>query len=135
MVFSWLNAQSNRLKVYVSNRVNQILELTNASQWNYVRTDKNLADMISRGTTVADISTSKIWWTGPDWLGMSQEFWEQGPRKILNEEEIPEQHTIKLALVGELRVGPTLFFVETITARHSLVAKICSVFENKEGTK
>jgi len=47
VVLNWLNAQSNRLKVYVSNRVNQILELTNASQWNYVRTDKNPADMIS----------------------------------------------------------------------------------------
>lgn len=56
MVLSWLNAQFSRLKVYVSNRVNQILELTNVSQWNYVRTNKNPADMIPRGTNVAEIS-------------------------------------------------------------------------------
>lgn len=58
VVLNWLNAQSSRLKVYVSNRVNQILELTNVSQWNYVRTNKNPAGMISRGTNVAEIRTS-----------------------------------------------------------------------------
>jgi len=100
VVLSWLNAQSNRLKVYVSNRVNQILELTNVSQWNYVRTDKNPADMISRGTNVTEIRTSKLWWNGPDWLSISDEFWEKPPRNILKEEEIPEQRTIQFALVG-----------------------------------
>ncbi|XP_025192629.1 uncharacterized protein LOC112592689, partial [Melanaphis sacchari] len=100
VVLSWLNAQSNRLKVYVSNRVNQILELTNTSQWNYVRTNKNPADMISRGTNVKEISTSRLWWTGPDWLSVSDEFWEQVPRSILKEEEIPEQRIIRFALVG-----------------------------------
>jgi len=100
VVLSWLNAQSNRLKVYVSNRVNQILELTNASQWNYVRTDKNPADMISRGTNVTEISASKLWWNGPDWLGISDELWEKIPRNRLKEEEIPEQRTIQFALVG-----------------------------------
>ncbi|XP_008182259.1 uncharacterized protein LOC103309188 [Acyrthosiphon pisum] len=36
-------------------------------QWNYVRTDKNPADMISRGTNVTEISASNLWWNGPDW--------------------------------------------------------------------
>lgn len=73
VVLNWLNAQYNRLKVYVSNRVNQILELINAAQWNYVHTDKSPADMTSRGTSIKEMCASEIWWNGPDWLSMSDE--------------------------------------------------------------
>lgn len=66
VILSWLNAQSNRLKVCVSNHVIQILELTNVAQWSYVQTNKNLVDLTSSDVNEINICSSKLWWTGSD---------------------------------------------------------------------
>lgn len=49
ILLSWLSSQNIRLKTYVSNRVTQILDLSEAAQWNHVRSEENPADICSRG--------------------------------------------------------------------------------------
>jgi len=49
IALGWLKSQGIRLKSYVSNRVAQILDLCEATQWNYVRSEENPADICSRG--------------------------------------------------------------------------------------
>ncbi|XP_075990363.1 uncharacterized protein LOC142986014 [Anticarsia gemmatalis] len=49
VVLSWINNDPTKLKMFVANRVCEIVELTNASSWRYVPTALNPADLISRG--------------------------------------------------------------------------------------
>lgn len=103
VVLGWLNAQSACLKTYVANRINQILEITDVLQWQYVNTADNPADIISRGINAQGFKNSKIWWNGPFWLVNDESTWVQKRQDHLPESELPERRILRLALV-ETRV-------------------------------
>ena len=44
IVLAWIQGNPRRLKVYVGNRVAQILDLTPAASWNHVASKDNPAD-------------------------------------------------------------------------------------------
>ncbi|KAK9704107.1 hypothetical protein QE152_g28489 [Popillia japonica] len=73
IVLSWIKSPSRTWKTFVSNRVSEIQTLTKDENWHHVRTNENPADIISRGTTLDELSRSTLWWQGPDWLSMSAE--------------------------------------------------------------
>ena len=86
IVLGWLNTTHSCLKVFVSNRVNQIVSLIQASQWRYVATADNPADIASRGSTVANLVENKLWWSGPTWLSEDPENWPRRPDIYLSRE-------------------------------------------------
>lgn len=51
VVLAWIAAESSRWKTYVANRVSEIHEVTQQYKWNYVKSNKNPADILSRGCT------------------------------------------------------------------------------------
>lgn len=55
IVLGWINSHPNRLKTYVSNRICQILEITNSQQWHYISSNENPADVLSRGIRPQDL--------------------------------------------------------------------------------
>lgn len=99
IVLSWLNSQGVRLKTFVLNRVCQILELTDRSQWRHVRTDKNPADIISRGITSSELIVAEEWWQGPKWMSTEEEKWSHSTAQLIETDQIPEQRQLKIALV------------------------------------
>ncbi|XP_008181657.1 uncharacterized protein LOC103309000 [Acyrthosiphon pisum] len=99
IVLGWLNSHSSRLKTFVANRVNQILELTEVNQWRHVRTHDNPADIISRGISPAELIRADIWWSGPKWLEEDNASWQIQPMLMNDVEELPEIRKMKLALI------------------------------------
>ncbi|XP_075158079.1 uncharacterized protein LOC142231352 [Haematobia irritans] len=75
IVLGWLQKSPQTLKTFVANRVSNILNVVNVSQWNYVKTDENPADLGSRGCAPQDLSSSQLWWHGPSWLKQPREMW------------------------------------------------------------
>ncbi|XP_041364374.1 uncharacterized protein LOC121379789 [Gigantopelta aegis] len=67
IVLSYIANESLRFHVFVANRVQQIREHTDPSQWKYVKGEENPADDASRGISVTDFMNSK-WLTGPEFL-------------------------------------------------------------------
>ena len=59
----------NNWKVFVANRVRNIATVTEELNisWKYCPTDKNIADLGSRGASV-DKMEKGDWFTGPEWL-------------------------------------------------------------------
>lgn len=100
VVLGWLNSQTNLIKTHVVNRINQILEHTNAEQWKYVRTSKNPADLISRGIKARELRANELWWKGPSWLSTPNHLWTYSLCVMKSENELPEKRTLRLAMIN-----------------------------------
>lgn len=99
MVLGWLNSQSCRLKTYVANRVEHILEITYAHQWKHVQTKENPADLLSRGISAKDLRSNNLWWNGSQWLTSESVAWKESVYEV-SEQELPETKAVRLALVS-----------------------------------
>ena len=67
IVLGYIHNEKWRFQVYVSNRVDRIRQLTHPSQWRYVSTDSNPADLGTRGINITEIESS-LWMQGPSFL-------------------------------------------------------------------
>ena len=76
IVLGYINNDSKRFQTFVANRLTQIHELSSKSQWDYVHTSVNPADIASRGVSTVECLTDSIWFRGPDFL------WESNPLPI-----------------------------------------------------
>lgn len=88
---AWIRGQPNRWKTFVANRVSEIHESTNPSQWQHVNTEDNPADCVSRGISPENLKTHNIWWNGPDWLKLPSEHW---PNSTFKDTKIEEKGTV-----------------------------------------
>ena len=73
LVLQYLRNQRHRFKVYVANRVTEILEMTTASQWHHIESKENPVDICSRGVATVyelsnEIGSLKSWYKGPNFL-------------------------------------------------------------------
>ncbi|XP_062713663.1 uncharacterized protein LOC134290521 [Aedes albopictus] len=114
VVLCWLEKSPLALNQFVSNRVAEILELTQTYQWQYVRSEQNPADLISRGVLPAEISTMDLWWDSSPFL------WELDPkyndeRIKLSDNEVPE-------------LKPTVVVATTVQAKPLIVMTRLSNF-------
>ena len=67
VTLGYITNKSKRFHVYVANRVQQIVDLSRPSQWHYVSSKINPADMASRGVSVNNLIDS-CWFQGPKFL-------------------------------------------------------------------
>ncbi|XP_060855473.1 uncharacterized protein LOC132933172 [Metopolophium dirhodum] len=118
VVIGWLNSETCRLKTYVANRVDQILEITNPKQWRHVKTDENPADALLRGLTPKQLQYCEQWWQGPNWLSEDSGDWLRASILLTNEESLPEKKPIRLALIA---VEPTRDLLNYFSVWHKLV--------------
>lgn len=90
IVLAWISSPARRWQTFVANRVSEIQSSSLASEWRYVRSKDNPADLISRGITPALLKSSAIWWEGPNWLKSNKDNW---PTEIkeLQCQNIPEK--------------------------------------------
>ena len=81
VAFYWISSPGKAWKVFVANRVKKITEITEevGIQWEYVPSEKNVADAGSRGVSLNQMK-NKDWYDGPNWL--------------LNEHDWPSQPTL-----------------------------------------
>ena len=65
VVLAWLKCSPHLLSTYVANRITQILEITQPTQWHYIQSCQNPADCISRGLMPSKLLTHDLYWEGP----------------------------------------------------------------------
>ncbi|XP_075167525.1 uncharacterized protein LOC142239617 [Haematobia irritans] len=78
-VLCWLIGESSKWSVFVGNRVSEIQQHSNISQWRYISTKDNPADCASRGITPSELTVHDLWWSGPSWLSLPQTRWPKQP--------------------------------------------------------
>ena len=79
---SWITSKRCKFHVYVANRVGEILETTEPSQWKYDPTALNPADDCTRGLDASKISTKHRYLAGPTFLLESEETWPNFPTEF-----------------------------------------------------
>ena len=95
IVLGYINNEEKRFHVFVTNRVSQIKNSTAKSQWHYVRSEDNPADLASRGMYPEELIKSD-WFSGPKFLWMPVL-----PDTSMNRFEInPEDPELKKVIVN-----------------------------------
>ncbi|KAF8783526.1 hypothetical protein HNY73_013677 [Argiope bruennichi] len=126
IVLAWINTSLHLLKVFVSNRISRIQELTKEFSWHHVKTCKNPADIISRGMTPHHLMNNHLWWNGPQFL-------QQVTVELSDESNIPTDDEYFHELKGETTKTLTLSVDATfldlllcITNKYSKLIRIVS---------
>ncbi|XP_052087654.1 uncharacterized protein LOC127724660 [Mytilus californianus] len=68
VVLGYICNTTRRFFTYVSNRVEKIHKVSEPSQWSYVSTDRNPADLGTRFISSPDMQVISSWINGPNWL-------------------------------------------------------------------
>ena len=76
------------LKVFVANRVTEILELSESKQWRHIPGNLNPADIVSRGTIDPTKLTTGRWFTAPMFLGEDEVDWPASIVGKLSDEDV-----------------------------------------------
>lgn len=79
VTLAWLSSSPHKWKTFIANRVSHIQELLPLSAWHYVPSVQNPADCASRGQTPLQLLDTSIWWSGPEFLSQSRNFWPTQP--------------------------------------------------------
>lgn len=78
VALAWINQAPRVGGVFVANRVEEIAAV--GGVWSWVPIDENPADLPTRGMTIAQLSGSKLWWNGPEWLKRPGAKWPKHPK-------------------------------------------------------
>lgn len=101
IVLAWISTHPRKWVTFVANRVSEIQQTCETSNWLHIPSRQNPADIASRGSLMNELKASPLWWNGPRTLSSTS---EQHPTQNHNLpiETAPEQKkTIKIPYVHE----------------------------------
>jgi hypothetical protein len=115
------------LSVFVGNRVAEIQDQAKGFKFRHIRSNHNPADIISRGISAYELSTSDFWWYGPEFLKKAQENWPQSMLEIDPENEEYKKEYRKVLTSTQI-LNQSTELVEYINERYSSPRSLVSVF-------
>ncbi len=74
-VLKYIKNETSRFRVFVANRVTEILKASQTSEWRYIDSASNPADVASRGSAVSAFLENKTWTSGPAFLLLPKSEW------------------------------------------------------------
>ena len=99
LTLQYIRNKKNRMKVFVANRVTEILELTEENQWRHIPGNMNVADMLTRGVMDPLKLNSSDWFTGPEFLKKEETEWPNESVPALCDEDCEiKRRTLLVAL-------------------------------------
>ncbi|GFW57903.1 integrase catalytic domain-containing protein [Trichonephila clavipes] len=98
--------------VFVSNRVKEIRNLSDVSSWEHVPSEKNFADILSRGCSAQQLVYLR-WWERPSWLSES-------PVQCPRSKQVPDEEAVNLELRKSVLVNIPLRELRSLTGTLSI---------------
>ena len=94
ITLGWIQSHSRNFKPFVSARIGEIQSNSNPNQWRHISSQDNVADDLSRGISVQELSGR--WMNGPEFLQLPEEFWQvKSTAMPLKEDE--ERRQVKIS--------------------------------------
>ncbi|KAK7878865.1 hypothetical protein WMY93_034256, partial [Mugilogobius chulae] len=81
-VLKYIKNETSRFKIFVANRVSEILKSSRPEQWRYVDTASNPADAASRGVKVEAFLKNEMWPSGPPFIRRPVTEWPENPESV-----------------------------------------------------
>ena len=75
VVLQFVANESRMFQTFVANRVSEIRDSTDPSQWRHVPGTQNPADIGSRGLPASKLKDCVLWWNGPEFLMRDRGEW------------------------------------------------------------
>lgn len=101
-VLAWLRSDHRRYKQYVACRIGELLSETDVTEWRWVPSKQNPADQATKWGKQSCIDVSSEWFTGPEFLRLSEQHWpRQAPIIIQPEEDLRPCFTIQGFTIAE----------------------------------
>ena len=144
-VLQWIHSSHRKQQVFVANRVAEILDKTNVSQWNHVSGINNPADIRTQVINVDELKRSE-WLTGPAWLKQRENEWPKQVNLTFASDKQNDQMVFsakvkekKLIIQWERfsnfnQLVNTMAYVQRVFRKHKQATKTLSVDE-KEGAQ
>ena len=139
-VLQWIHSSHRKQQVFVANRVAEILDTTNVSQWNHVSGINNPADIGTRAINVDELKRSE-WLTGPAWLKQRENEWpeqlnltfasdEQNDEMVFSANVEEKKPMIQWERFSSFnRLVNTMAYVQRVFIKHKPATKTLSVEE------
>lgn len=135
IVLHWIRKFPCTPKTFVAHRVAEIQAKSEISQWRHVVSEKNPADLVSRGVTVSVLTHSSLWWNGPPFLAQSEDNWPEWLVGDLKDSEKDQHDTeqkprktndifVMLAVTGQSGEG------EEVISRRSTLSSVLRITLN-----
>lgn len=131
-VICWINSESRNYKQYVSCRIGEILESTDVSEWLWIPTKKNIADIATR-SLIPDLDSQSEWYHGPSFLRLPKNEWPvQKEETLITDEEI----RTRVLLTNNLYEKGLIDYAEFSTYRrllmkHMNIARVFTIWKLK----
>ena len=107
--YYWIQKEPTNWKLFVSNRVKKIQELSEPHQWGHTPGEDNPADLPSRGITFDKLlKLKKFWLEGPSWLRLPKSQWPKVTREPLWPQVLSEGKEVSLLTLEPLEVEESL---------------------------
>ena len=103
-VLRWISSLVCKFHAYVGNRVGEILDSSEPSQWRYVPSAENPADDCSRGINAAELTAEHRWFNGPAFLKLQESDWPKLPFLPATDSSDPEVKSTNW--IGHIRTMP-----------------------------
>ena len=81
-VLCYLNNESKCFHTFVANRIQRIKNVCDPSQWHYVPSKDNPADLLTRGLTIDEFLKCNRWKIGPAFLWQPPNYWPTIPQNL-----------------------------------------------------
>ena len=129
IILGYLNNKDKRFAKYVERRVNLILHHTEVSQWHYVHTSINPADLATRPQTPEGLLAS-TWLTGPKALWEMDYAPEDVDVRNINQ-DLPEEKSSQVTLKTTVNIDRTVLHeLSTKIKEFSTVVSIVKYFNS-----
>ncbi|XP_003741304.2 uncharacterized protein LOC100905131 [Galendromus occidentalis] len=117
-VWHWIKGETpEKHGIFIKNRLTELLSLSAATEWFHVPGKLNPADLPSRGISMANLKSNKLWLNGPDFLMTGHYPRTEIPQTILT--------TINRIGVGENPVTETVIDVKRYSSL-SRAIRVCA---------
>jgi hypothetical protein len=120
-VIRYIQNQASRFHTFVANRLTTIHEGSEPSQWSYVPTRVNPADISSRGLSLKDTAALNLWKKGPAFLSRPESEW---PKQELSGNLSKDDQEVKREVTATVVFSVAQTTVDELFARFSSWQKL-----------
>ena len=106
ITLAWIQSPSRSFKPFVSARVGEIQNNSDPSQWKHTTGEENVADDVSRGLHVQQLTGR--WMNGPEFLKLPEEQWPVQTATLNREEDMERRQVNAVGSVSNAHVGKAI---------------------------